>query len=150
MQINRTGWFLILFFGLGGLLMVGVAAAFTGFAWDLSGLWGTGAIWFLGAVGMFFYAIRQGRKAAADDVLARNGIKGTATIVAAESGNMLVNEQPVMNLKIRLEAPGLEAREVDSQATIPMTAVAHLQRDGTLTLPAYLDPKDPGRYVIAW
>jgi hypothetical protein len=147
--VNRTGKGLIALFLVGGAAMF-ASGFFTGFDFVFSGLWGTGAIWIVVSLGLLGYAIRGRLKARKDDELVRNGIKGRAEILGLTASGMVVNEQPMMNVRMRLEAPGIETREVEKQSLVPSFAVAHIQRDGGLTLPAYFDPRNPDRYLVAW
>jgi hypothetical protein len=104
MQVNRVGIGLIAFFALAGLglavvaLLVGASGQV---AWILALL---GGIWFLVAAGLALFARRQRAKAAHQDWVFQNGIRGTATVLEASS-HATVNEMPVM--KLQLDVPGI-------------------------------------------
>ena len=77
MQMNRTGVFLLAFFGLFGLAMI--VAPIPGEAgWILKSI---GVIWLLVTLGLLVFARRQKRKAAHQDWVFQNGLKGSATVL---------------------------------------------------------------------
>ena len=72
MQMNRTGVFLLAFFGLFGLAMI-VAPIHGEAGWILKSI---GAIWILVTLGLLVFARRQKRKAAHQDWVFQNGSEG--------------------------------------------------------------------------
>jgi hypothetical protein len=111
MQLNRVGIALIAFFGLGGLaiaiapFLVSIPAE-AGFTLVL-----LGGIWALVAFGLVLYARHSERKAAHQDRIFQQGLRGTATVLDAGS-SAKVNEMPLMSLRLELEVPGEAKREV--------------------------------------
>ena len=141
MQINRTGYFLLAFFFLGG-----VAFTFVDFVL-LGGMIWIGPIWIVVSVGLGIYAIQQARKGRHDQWLHRNGLRGRGTLVSASSG-ALINEQPLMTLELDLEVPGQAPRRVKRKLVISNFA-AHLMEPG-LVLPVFVNPGDPEDILVVW
>ena len=143
MQINRTGYFLIGLFGLIGLAML--VAPIPGEAgWILKSI---GIIWFLVAGGLYFFARGQKRKAAHQDWVFQNGIRGTATVLDAGS-HATVNEMPLMKLKLALDVPGVAATEVSRREIMSVFAARRMEPG--LQLPVYVNPGDHGDFVLVW
>jgi len=147
MQVNRTGIGLIAFFGLAGLAMVVVPLALGGISEVAGILASIGVIWVIVALGLIAWGRRQKRKGEHQDWVFRNGIRGTATILDASSHAEL-NEMPVMRLKLELDFPGQDRRGATSRETMPVF-VANRMEAG-LVLPAYVNPHDPGDFVLVW
>lgn len=143
MQLNRVGIGLIAFFGLIGLAMV--AAPIPGEAgWILKSI---GVIWFLVAGGLYLFARSQQRKAAHQDWVFQNGIRGRATVLDAGS-SATVNEMPLMKLKLDLDVPGQERRQVSRRQVMPVFAAMRMQAG--IVLPVYVNPQDPDDLVLVW
>ena len=143
MQINRTGYFLIALFGGLGLAMCVVPALFGADLETAAIVGSTGAIFVLTAAGLGLYARHAQRKAAHHDWIFRNGIKGTATLLADGSSSATVNEMPLMKLKLELDFPGVSRREV-------MPVFTANRMDAGLVLPAYANPENPAEFVLVW
>jgi len=146
-QINRTGIGLIAFF-----LIFGAAFAVVPFLIGADGqvtaiLASIGVIWIVVALGLALYGRRERDKAAHQDWVFRNGIKGTATIVEAGS-HATVNDMPLMKLKLDLDIPGVGAQQVTRREVMPVFT-ANRMAPG-LVLPAYFDPADPGDFILVW
>lgn len=141
MQINRTGYFLLAFFFIGGVIFT--VLEFTVFPSPIL----IGPIWVLVSTGLGIYAIQQARKGRHEEWLWKNGLRGKGTLVSARSG-ALINEQPLMTLELDLEIPGLEARRVRRKMIIS-NFVAHLMEPG-LVLPVYVHPQDPDDILVVW
>ena len=148
MQINRTGIGLIAFFGLLGLAMCVVPGAARRRRRSVadrrldrrdlgprrrSASSGTRAT--------------PEAKAAHQDWIFQNGIKGRATILEVGS-HATVNEMPVMKLKLDLDIPGVGRSEVSRREVMPVFT-AHRMEAG-LVLPAYANPQDPADFVLVW
>jgi preprotein translocase subunit YajC len=147
LQLNRTGIGLIAFFAL-----VGLALAIAPFAIGVPGqvawiLAMIGVIWFLVAAGLALFARRQQAKAAHQDWVFQNGIRGTATVVDAGS-HATVNEMPVMKLKLKLDVPGVAAAEVSRREIMSVFAARRMEPG--LQLPVYVNPGDHGDFVLVW
>src|SRR5918998_1459682 len=99
MQINRTGYFLLAFFFIGGLIFT--VLEFTLFPFPIF----LGPIWVIVAVGLGIYAIGQARTGRHEQWLWKSGLRGKGTLVSARTG-ALINEQPMMTLELDLEVPG--------------------------------------------
>jgi hypothetical protein len=148
MQINRTGFFLIALFGVLGLAMcIGPPLAGADAETSLI-VASTGAIFVLVAAGLGLYARHAGRKAARQDWIFRNGIRGTATIVEVGNSHTTVNEMPLMKLKLDLDIPGVGRSEVSRREVMPVFS-ANQMREG-LVLPAYANPEQPGEFILVW
>jgi hypothetical protein len=148
MQINRTGIFLIGLFGLLGLAMcVGPALAGADAETSLI-LASTGAIFVLVAAGLGWYARHARGKAAHQDWIFRNGIRGSATILEVGNSHTTVNEMPLLKLKLDLDVPGVGRSEVSRREVMPVFTANRMEAG--LTLPAYASPKDPADFVLVW
>lgn len=147
MQLNRVGIGLIAFFGLAGLV-IAVAPLFVGMPAEAAfTLVLLGGIWALTALGLVLYARRQSHKAARNDWIFRQGLRGTATVLSAGS-SATVNEMPLMSLRLELEVPGQGKREVKRREVMPVFAAARMEPG--LVLPAYANPQDPGEFILVW
>jgi hypothetical protein len=141
MQINRTGYYLLGFFFLGGVVFT--VLEFTVFPFPIL----IGPIWVVVSVGLGIYAIQQSRKGRHEQWLFRSGLRGKGTLVSASSG-ALINEQPLMTLELDVEVPGQGSRRVRRKLIISNFA-AHLMQPG-LVLPVYVNPRDPEDILIVW
>lgn len=147
MQLNKVGVGVIAFFGLGGLAIaivpffvsIPAQAAFT--------LVLLGVIWAIVAFGLVLYARHSQRKAAHQDWIFQQGLRGTATVLDAGS-SAKVNEMPLMSLRLELEVPGSARREVHRREIMPLFAAARM-RPG-LTLPVYVNPQDADDFILVW
>ena len=147
MQINRTGISLIGFFGIAGLALCVVPILLGATAEVALIIASTGFIWFLVAMGLVWYALRSNKKAARNDWIFQNGIKGTATVLHAGS-NATVNEMPLMKLRLDLDIPGVGVSEVKRREVMPVFAANRMEPG--LVLPAYANPEDPGEFILVW
>jgi hypothetical protein len=148
MQINRTGIWLIAFFGLLGLAMC-LGPALLGANAETSLIVGsTGAIFVLVAGGLAWYARHARAKAARQDWIFRNGIKGSATILEVGNSHTTVNEMPLMKLRLDLDFPGVGRSEVTRREVMPVFTANRM--DAGLVLPAYANPQDPGDFILVW
>lgn len=147
MQINRTGVFLIAFFGIAGLALCVVPVVLGASAEVALIIASTGFIWFLVAMGLVWYALRSNKKAAHNEWIFKNGIKGSATVLYAGS-NATVNEMPLMKLRLDLDIPGVGVREVKKREVMPVF-IANRMEPG-LVLPAYANPENPDEFILVW
>ena len=141
MQINRTGYLLLAFFGIGGLIFTFLD--FFVFPFPIL----IGPIWLLVVLGLVIYAIRQARRGRHEQWLWRSEVRGRGTLVSARSGAE-INEQPLMTLELDLEVPGQAPRRVKRRLIISDFA-AHLMQPG-LVLPVYVNPRDPDDILVVW
>ena len=141
MQINRTGYLLLAFFFIGGLIFT--VLEFTVFPFPIF----IGPIWMAVSIGLGIYAIRQARRGRHEQWLWKSGLKGRGTLVSASSG-ALVNEQPVMALELDLDVPGQAPRRVKRRLIVSNFA-APLMQPG-LVLPVYVNPGDPEDILVVW
>jgi hypothetical protein len=148
MQINRTGILLIGFFGLLGLAMCIGPALFGANAETSLIVGSTGAIFVLVAAGLAWYARHARAKAAHQDWIFQNGIRGSATIVEVGNSHTTVNEMPLMKLKLALDIPGVGRSEVTRREVMPVFTANRM--DAGLVLPAYANPQDPADFVLVW
>ena len=143
MQMNRTGVFLLAFFGLFGLAMI-VAPIHGEAGWILKSI---GAIWILVTLGLLVFARRQKRKAAHQDWVFQNGLKGSATVLEASSHGT-VNEMPLIKLTLDLDVPGVERRQVKRRELMSVFAAARVGPG--LVLPVHVNPEDHEDFVLVW
>jgi hypothetical protein len=148
MQINRTGIWLIGFFALLGLAMC-IGPLLFGANGEASLIVAsTGAIFVLVAAGLGFYARHARAKAAHQDWVFRNGIKGTATILEVGNSHTTVNEMPLMKLTLDLDIPGVGRSQTGRREVMPIFT-ANRMAPG-LVLPAYANPQDPADFILVW
>jgi hypothetical protein len=147
MQLNKVGIGLIAFFGLAGAAFA-VVPILIGIPLGVAGILASvGMIWVLVALGLLWYARRQQRKAAHNDWIFQQGLRGTATVLYAGS-HATVNEMPLMSLRLDLEVPGHETREVKRREIMPVFAARRMEPG--LTLPVYVNPKDEKDFILVW
>jgi preprotein translocase subunit YajC len=147
MQLNKVGIGLIAFFGLAGAAFA-VVPILLGAPGQVAGILASlGVIWVLVAAGLLWYARRQQRKAARNDQIFQQGLRGTATVLSAGS-HATVNEMPLMSLRLDLEVPGHGKREVKRREVMPVFAARRMEPG--LILPVYVDPRDPNEFILVW
>lgn len=147
MQLNKVGISLIAFFGLAGAAFA-IVPILAGAPGEVGGILASiGVIWVLVAAGLLWYARRQKEKAARNDWIFRQGLRGTATVLSAGS-HAEVNEMPLMSLRLQLEVPGHGPREVKRREIMPVIAASRMEAG--LVLPVYVNPQDPGEFVLVW
>lgn len=147
MQLNKVGIGLIAFFGLAGAAFA-IVPILAGVPGEVAGILASvGVIWVLVAAGLLWYARRQKRKAAHQDWIFQQGLRGTATVLAASS-HAEVNEMPLMSLRLDLAVPGFGTREVKRREIMPVFAASRMQPG--LVLPVYVNPKDADDFVLVW
>jgi hypothetical protein len=147
MQLNKVGIGLIAFFGLAGAAFA-IVPILIGVPGEVAGILASiGVIWVLVAGGLLWYAKRQERKAAHQDWVFRQGLRGTATVLAASS-HAEVNEMPLMSLRLDLDVPGFGTREVKRREIMPVFAATRMEPG--LVLPVYVNPEDGDDFVLVW
>ena len=148
MQINRTGVFLIALFGLLGLAMC-VGPFLLGANAEMALILGsTGAIFVLVAAGLGWYARHAQTKAAHQDWVFRNGIKGSATITEVGNSHTTVNEMPLMKLTLDLDIPGIGRSTATRREVMPVFTANRMSTG--LVLPAYANPEDLADFILVW
>jgi hypothetical protein len=146
MKFNRTGYWLLALFGVGGLVFL--AAGFL--IEDPTGAFKIiGVVWVLVVVGLVVYAIQQTRQAKHERWLYENGLRGSATLVSANS-NAEVNGNPLMRLELDVDVPGQPPRRV--RRTILMSDFAAYRMRPGVVLPVHVnpDPRKPGDVLVRW
>jgi hypothetical protein len=147
MQLNKVGIGLIAFFGPAGAAFA-VIPILAGAPGEVAGILASiGVIWVLVAAGLFWYARRQKEKAARNDWIFQQGLRGTVTVLAAGS-SATVNEMPLMSLRLELEVPGHGTREVKRREIMPVFAASRMEPG--LVLAVYANPQDPDEFVLVW
>jgi hypothetical protein len=147
MQLNKVGISLIAFFGLAGAAFA-IVPILIGVPGEVAGILASiGVIWVLVAAGLLWYARRQQRKAAHNDWVFQQGLGGTATVLSAGS-HAEVNEMPLMSLRLELAVPGHGTQEVKRREIMPVFAASRMEPG--LVLPVYVNPRDPGDFVLVW
>jgi hypothetical protein len=137
MQINRTGYWLLALFFVGGVA----------FWFALGTSYLLGPFWVLTAIGLGIYAILQARQGKHEVWLWKNGLRGKGTLVSAKAG-ALINEQPRMRFELDLDVPGQGRRRVTRNVIVSNFA-APLMQPG-LVLPVYVNPNKADDLLIVW
>jgi hypothetical protein len=146
-QLNKVGIGLIVFFGVAGAAFA-IVPILAGAPGEVAGILASiGVIWVLVAGGLLWYAKRQEKKAAHNDWIFRQGLRGTATVLAANS-SAEVNEMPLMSLRLELDVPGQGTSEVKRREIMPVFAASRMEPG--LVLPVYVNPRDPSEFVLVW
>jgi len=147
MQINRIGIGLIAGFLVAGAALVAIPLAL-GVPGQVAAILALiGVIWVIVALGLSFFARGQKRKAAHQDWVFANGIKGAATVVKASS-HAKVNELPLMSLTLDLAVPGMADRQVKRRVLMSVFAANRVEPG--LVLPVHVNPEDPDDLVLVW
>jgi hypothetical protein len=145
-RFNRTGYWLLALFGLGGLAFLAVGFLIA----DPSGAFRIiGVCWVLTVFGLVGYAWQQSGKAKHERWLFENGLRGSARILEASS-NTSVNNQPIMKLELVIDVPGQEPRR-HSHRMLMSNFAAYRMRPGVV-LPVHVnpDPRKPGDLLVRW
>jgi hypothetical protein len=106
-----------------------------------------GVIGALVALGFIVFLRREKSRAAHQDWVFRNGVRGRATVVEAGS-HATVNEMPLMKMVLDLDVAGMERRQVTRRQVMSVFAARRLQPG--LVLPVYLNPQNPEDLVLVW
>lgn len=147
MQLNKVGIGLIAFFGLAGAAFA-IVPILAGVPGEVAAILASvGVIWVLVAAGLLWYARRQKRKAAHQDWIFQQGLRGTATVLYAAS-HAEINEMPLMSLRLDLAVPGFGTREVKKREIMPVFAASRMEPG--LVLPVYVNPEDVDDFVLVW
>ena len=97
--------------------------------------------------GVFAFVMSQSsRQSEFEASMQRDGLRGVATIVRAESTNLLVNKRPQVNLLLRVELPDRPAYEQGVAELVPFGQSAMPGRK----LRVYVDAKDRTRLLLDW
>ncbi len=138
MRLNRTGAGIIAVF-----LVAGIALSLV----PVLPVRIVGVLYLLGTVVACLIVARAELRAHHNRWLARNGIRGKATVVAA-STEISVNEQPLFELVLDLELPGLKPRRIERSIIVGGFAARRME-PGTV-LPVYVHPRRPDDLLIVW
>jgi hypothetical protein len=79
--------------------------------------------------------------------VAAEGIQGTAQILGMSQTGMYINEQPQVELHMRIEAPGIAPYELHKKVIVPLIALGSLS-GGRLTVA--IDREDHENVVVNW
>jgi hypothetical protein len=135
-KINRTGYWLLALFGLGGIAFI------VFLPWNPIGY-----IWVAVTLFLIVYALRQRAEGSRNLKLFKSGERGRATVVEASSG-MLVNNQPRMKLVLEIAVPGQEPYRAE-HTEVMSSFVAARMKPG-MQLPVVVDPGKPDEFVLVW
>jgi hypothetical protein len=146
MKFNRTGYWLLALFGVGGLIFL--AAGFliddpTG-AFKIIGL-----TWVLVVVALVVYAHHQTRRAKHERWLFENGLRGSAKLVSAGS-NVEVNGNPVVRMELDVDVPGQEPRRITQNVLMSRFAAYRMKPGVVLPVHANPDPRRPEDLLVRW
>lgn len=142
-KLNRFGLALTVAFALGGLLFL--LGPFFGLSLSSHPLVGFG---WLGIAALMLSRWHRGNTEAARMArIAKNGLRGVATVVSVASGS-LDQTSPTLSLSLRLEVPGIEPRQVEHVEQVAAYA-AHGIKPG-LRLPVVVDPSHLQDLILVW
>ncbi len=142
--MNTGAIFIVAF--LGAPLMIGAQALVS--ALDLPE-WIFGIVvgaFVIGILVFVFSSLTRGGRIKAR--LKQNGIRGQGTLVQCNTTGTRVNNQPVYELILTVEAQGLQPFRASHREILSPMVVGKLQPGATV--PVLLDPKDPTLFVIDW
>jgi hypothetical protein len=80
--------------------------------------------------------------------LRRVGLRGRARVLRFEGTGGSVDDDPVVDVELHVEVPGLEPYRVHQRTSVPRRRAGHLN-DGTPVL-VHVDPDDPQRVLVEW
>lgn len=95
----------------------------------------------LGAI--LFFMKRQKERA---DYFLKNGIPGTATILAANTTGTTINDMPQIELRLEIEAPGRDRYAITDKRCWNPLSLARLQKGAKLTV--LVDPQRPKKIMF--
>jgi hypothetical protein len=137
MRPNRSGWFILAFFLIGGIAFwITMPEIFIGPIWV-----GVSVVLGIIYVVMFLRAERA-------DEMKQTGTPGQAQILELTQTGVYVNNQPRVTLRLAIQAPGVAPFEDTKTHTVPLVALGRLTAGTPLAV--YLDPQKPRDYVIDW
>lgn len=137
MRPNATGWGIAVFFLLGGIAF-----------WVVTPEIWLGQIWVAVALGLGLLYLFRNRGANAKDRLKQEGAAGVAHILELTQTGVQVNDQPMVRLKLRVEASGIAPFEIEKREVVPLVALGSLSSGRPLTV--YVDRADHSNVVIDW
>ncbi|MGB1277309.1 MAG: hypothetical protein ACPG77_16320, partial [Nannocystaceae bacterium] len=95
----------------------------------------------------FYFVFRLAtRPARLRRYLEANGVKGSATILSVESTSVRVNRRPMINLKLKVEAPGQPPFVVEHRDVVDSHQVGRLAPNSVI--PVHFDPDDPTIFAL--
>jgi membrane protein implicated in regulation of membrane protease activity len=149
MRLNRTGVAIIAPFLGVGLILVLIGALFA--SRDATGVWfwlAFGGVWLAATLVAVLVAVRAELRARHNRRLARTGTRGKATVVSSKSGEIAVNEAPLVELTLDVELPGEAPRRIERRLLVEPFAARRMEPG--LVLPVYANPRDPDDLLIVW
>lgn len=136
-RVNPIGWFIVAFFLIGGI------------AFTIALPWvGIGQIWIGVAVLVGIIYLLIGRRAARMEGMRQTGLPGTAQVLEMSQTGTYINENPVVKMKLQVQAQGLAPYQVEKKATVPLIAIGMLGSGRPLTV--YVNPQDHEDIFIDW
>jgi hypothetical protein len=145
-KFNRTGYWILALFGIGGLAFLAAGFAIEDSTGTLKII---GVCWVLTVFGLVAYALQQSRKARHELWLFQNGVRGSATVVEASS-NTEVNGQPLMKLVVDLDVPGQDRRRIHHRLLMSDFAAYRMKPGVVLPVHVNPDPQKPGDVLLRW
>jgi hypothetical protein len=97
-------------------------------------------------LGTIFYSISKGARVRAH--LAKVGVQGRAQILGVNQTGTRVNNQPMMELILQVEAPGMQPYRASHREIISMTMMSRIQPGTTVAI--IVDPSNPAQLAIQW
>lgn len=104
-----------------------------------------GQIWVLIGLGLLAYYTRATLKTHEAERIASDGIPGTGRILEMTDTGTQVNNRPLIKLKLRIEAPGIDPFEIKKRLVMPHTSLGTLRAG---SLPVVLDRKNHKKVII--
>jgi len=108
----------------------------------------TGAFLVLVGIGLIWFGVRSGAKAAEVDRIEATGIPGQATVVGLTQTGLFVNENPQVGIDLTVSVPGRAPFPAHVQQIVPLILLGRLVNGAIL--PVKVDSADPSKVVIEW
>jgi hypothetical protein len=100
----------------------------------------------VGLLVFVFRAMTRGARIKAK--LKQNGIRGQATLLEANTTGTRVNNQPLIELVLTIEAQGLQPFRASHREVMSYASQARLQPG--MKIPVLIDPQDPALFALDW
>lgn len=100
----------------------------------------------IGTIAFVLRAITRGARIKAK--LKQTGVPGQATLIQANTTGTRVNNQPLIELILNIEAQGLQPFRASHREVMGHASLARLQPG--MVIPVLIDPKDPATFALDW
>jgi hypothetical protein len=109
---------------------------------------GAGLVTLISPAFLLLLSRNQSRKAAHQEWVFLNGLKGTAEVRKSRSGNVRVNGMPILTMELALSVPGLPNRTVKHRQLVSVFAARRFRAG--MVLPVCVNPEEPDDFVLVW